>query len=35
VGDLPADDVDDLLALVKKAQWFAETEAEGKKPKGK
>jgi hypothetical protein len=36
VVDLPADDVDDLLALVKKANWYAEIEAEKKKAaKGK
>jgi hypothetical protein len=36
VGELPADDVDDLLALVKKANWYAETDAEKKKAaKGK
>jgi hypothetical protein len=30
VDELPADDVDDLLALVKKKDWFDKTEAESK-----
>ena len=35
VGELPADDVDDLLALVSKASWYAEVEEEAQKRKGK